>query len=100
MCSLYLLNQMGEPHWGMVHKASRLPLRQGHHNRAIWRPWMERDKGNFSQFCLDDLGTADESCSSLLLAEPSTVDHLSKASVRGPAGPAGPAGGSGWWQAG
>lgn len=53
---------------------------------------MERNKGHFSQFCLDDLETADESCPSLLLAEPSTVDHLSKPRVRGPAG------GAGWLQ--
>lgn len=36
------------------------PLRTGHHNRAIWRPRVKRDMGNFSQFCRGDLGTADE----------------------------------------
>lgn len=43
---------------------------------------MERDMGTLSQFCRGDLGAAYESLSSLLLADPSTADHLSEACMR------------------
>lgn len=82
----------------MGHKASRLPVRQGHHNRAIWSPgWKEIRKISPSSALTIWEQLMNPALHFSWLSPQLWTDHPSKAGVRGPVGPAG---GSGWQQAG